>query len=441
MRTTIRSRVAMAGLAATSLVLAACGQGQNPATDPGGGGDDGGGGNGDGQATVRFSWWGSDGRHRLNEELIAVFESQHPNIDIVPDYTDWSGYWDKLSTTIAAGDAPDVIMQDERYLREYGSRGVLADLSQYDIDTSEYEPSVLASGQFDGGLYGLSTGVNVYALMVNPRMLDEAGVEMPDDETWTWEDFHGITTAISENTEHYGFQSHADTEQLTVWARQHGGDLFSEDGGLGFSDAILEEYWDMSLALQESGAQPGASETIEIAELGPEQSLLGTGSGAFGAWWTNQLTVIEGAAGEPLELVRWPGESQFEQPGTWLKSSMLLSMSSTTEHPEEAAMFIDWMNNSVEAGEIILSDRGLPSNLEVREAIMGDLPDAERRAAEFIADLEDEVAAPPPVPPVGASDVSEALGRFNEQVLFETLTPEEAAPAFRTEAESILGQQ
>ncbi|MFC7404237.1 ABC transporter substrate-binding protein [Georgenia alba] len=431
-----RRRLAVAALATCALGLAACGQSENIAAQ--GGGEEGADG---GQVQIRFSWWGSDSRHRLNEELIALFESEHPNIDVVPDYTDWSGYWDKLSTAVAAGDAPDVILQDERYLREYGSRGVLADLSEHDIDTSAYDPAVLASGEFDGGLYGLSTGVNVYALMVNPRMLDEAGVELPDDATWSWEDFHRTATAVAENTDHYGFQSHADTEQLTVWARQHGGDLFAENGDLGFDDAVLQQYWQDSLALQAAGAQPSASETIEVAEVGPEQSLLATGEGAFGAWWTNQLTAVEDAAGEPIQLVRWPGETQFEQPGTWLKSSMLLSMSATTAHPQEAASFIDWMNNSVEAGEVILSDRGLPSNLDVREAIMDDLSESERRAAEFITDLQDEVAAPPPVPPVGASEVSEALGRHNEDVLFQRVTPGEAAAAFRAEAESILGAQ
>src|SRR5690625_6479221 len=127
--------VVMAG----SLALAACGQGEDPAASDAGddpaetedADDDADADAGDGeQATIRFSWWGSDTRHQMNQDLIEAFEDEHPNITVTPDYTDWGGYWDKLATQTAGGDTPDVLMQEERYLREYADRGVLANRSE-----------------------------------------------------------------------------------------------------------------------------------------------------------------------------------------------------------------------------------------------------------------------------------------------------------------------
>ncbi|GAA4428106.1 extracellular solute-binding protein [Georgenia halophila] len=426
--------------AAALAVTAACGQSEN--MNEQGGGDDGGeAGGGGGPVELRYAWWGSDFRHEYNQQLIEMFEAEHPDIDIVPDFTDWESYWDKLSTSVAGGDTPDIMHQEERYLREYGSRGVLADLSQYDIRTDAIDPNILASGEADGALYGLVNGVNVYSILANPRVFEDAGVEMPDDTTWTWEEYQEAMTAVGASGEDvYGVVDHGANEAgFHVFARQHGQSLYTEDGQLGYEDELLVEWWNIALNLQESGGQTPASLSTEQVGASPEETLFGQGRAAVGVWWSNQLATLEDASGEQLELLRWPGETQFEQPGMYFKPGMYISMSADTEHPEEAAMFIDWMNNSVEAGEVILADRGLPANLEVREAIAPMLPEPDQRGAAFLKDLEDEIVDSPPVPPVGSGETQDIMTRYNSEVLFGRLTPEEAAAQFREEVEAAIG--
>ena len=143
----------------------------------------------------------------------------------------------------------------------------------------------------------------------------------------------------------------------------------------------------------------------------------------MGAWWTNQLTAIETAAGTSSSCCGWPGESEGERTGMYLKPAMYVSMSADTECPDAAAKFIDFMLNSEAAGELLLSDRGLPANTDVREAISGDFSPSEQKAADFIADVEDEIVDGAPVPPVGAGEVAAILDRYNTEVLFERMTP------------------
>lgn len=453
LRHTRRPLLRLAAVAAAgALVLSACGQAENledPDADADGDAGEVADDNGDddtddepGEATIRFSWWGSDTRHTMNQEVIDAFMEEYPHITVVPDYTDWGGYWDKLATQTAGGDTPDVLMQEERYLREYASRGVLANLDEYDIDTSQIDETILGSGEFDDGLWGIATGVNVRAMIVDPQIFEDAGVDFPDDATWTWDDYAELSAAISENSDAgvYGTQEFGFIEpDLSIWLRQHGQNLWNEDGEIGFDAELMAQRWQMSLDLIESGAAPSASESLEISAGGPEQSLVAMNNGAISMFWSNQLGTLAGAADRDLQLLRYPGETEFDRTGLFLKPAMALSMSESSDHPEEAALFIDWMLNSEVAGEILLTDRGLPANMQVREAIVDLLPEDAQQDADWIADVTPEILDATPSPPTGAGEVAGLLERLNEQVLFGQLSPEEAAEQFVTEAAEITG--
>ncbi len=446
MITSMRKRTmwrAGAVLAAGALALAACSSdsgSDDPSDEPTDGGTDSGSGE---QVEIRFSWWGSDERHTLTQEVIDLFMEENPDISVVADFTDWGGYWDKLATTVAGGDTPDVMTQEERYLTDYANRGVVADMSTLDIDTSMIDPSVLQSGTIGGQLAGIATGINAYAIVADPQMFEDAGVEMPDDTTWTWDDFKEIAAQISDALGDgvYGVQDYGGNEAgFNIYARQQGESLYTEDGTLGYSDETLAQWWQDLVDLRESGAMPDGARSVEIAEGGPEQSLLGTNTGAMGMWWTNQLGAISSAAGRDLVLLRLPGESEHERTGMYFKPAMFYSISAETEHPEAAAKFVDFLVNSPEAGALILSDRGLNINTAVREAVSGQLDPLEVQAAEFLAELESEIVDGPPAPPTGAADVPEITGRINQEVLFDTMSPADAAAQFTSEAGAAIGQ-
>src|SRR5699024_4323550 len=170
-------------------------------------GDDSGGSE---EVNLRFSWWGADDRHATIQQVIENFEAENPDIRITGENTDWGSYWDRLATNTAADDAPDITMQEERYLREYGDRGALLDLNDLEeLDQSGLDPLISDSGDLEGQTFGLATGVNAYSVLADPEAFDAAGVDMPDHETLTWADYVEIATEISENTdgEYVGVQS------------------------------------------------------------------------------------------------------------------------------------------------------------------------------------------------------------------------------------------
>ncbi|MDT0330262.1 ABC transporter substrate-binding protein [Nocardiopsis lambiniae] len=408
----------------------------------GGGGSD----SDDGVVELRYSWWGSDDRHSTLQQVIDVFEAQNSDIRIVADYTDWGSYWDKLATSTAAGDAPDIMMQEERYLREYGDRGALADLSEFGdhLDLSKVDPLVAESGDLDDKTYGIASGVNAYAVMADPKAFEAAGVEMPDDSTWSWEDYVALSAEITEASggDIVGTQSMSYNESgFQIFARQHGENLYNEDGTLGFSEDTLAAWFEITKELLDEGGQPSASESVEIEAGGPDQSVLSTNAGAMAHFWTNQLGGITEASGSDIELLRYPGETTGERTGMYFKPAMFYAVSAGSEHPEEAARFVDFMLNSNEAAELILSDLGLPANVDVRAQILSSLPPADERSAVFLSEVEGTIVDGNPPPPIGAGQVVEITKRVTDSMAFGDLTPQEAAEQWMSEVEAATGSQ
>ncbi|NEE02904.1 ABC transporter substrate-binding protein [Phytoactinopolyspora halotolerans] len=427
---TRRQTLKAAAVAAPTLGLWACGN------------DDSTGGDG-GPVELRYAFWGGDSRAQMTQEMIDEFEAENADIDVRPDYSDFGAYWDKLATSVASGDAPDIITMGGAYPSEYAGRGSLLDLGQVSdiIDTDRIDAAVLDNGMIDGSLYALPTGVNTYAVVANRALFDEAGVDFPDDRTWTWDDFLQICVALSESLgdDRFGTQDATNHNTLMLWARQRGESLYTADGGLGISAESVAEWWELALQLRDRGGAPSATLTAELeSQNAPEQTLIGTNSAGLSLIWSNVLDVLRQASGEELVLLKPPGESEG-QPGTWLGPSMFYTISADSDHPEEAAELVDFMLNDPDAAEAFLTDRGLPVNPEVREEILDELTPGQRVEAEFLTRMESEVGEAPPPPPVGSSETALIVSRLNSEVLFDRLTPQEAAEQFVAETEAALG--
>jgi multiple sugar transport system substrate-binding protein len=400
----------------------------------------------DGPVAMRMSWWGSDVRHAATQELIDLYQSENEGVTIEGDFTGFEDYWDRLATNTAGGEAPCVMQQDTRYVREYADRNALLDLTPYledgTIETADLDENVLSAGQVEDATYAIPTGVNAFSVVVDPQNYADAGVEMPNDEEWTWEEMVETAGQVTKSTPGvYGMQAMGlaggDTN-FEIYAREHGESLFDEDGEIGFTEETLVDWWTLEKEAAETGAAPPPSTSVELFAGGVDQALVATGKGASGFWWTNELPALSTGAGRELELLRFPTEEGDGETGMYLKPAMFWAVSSDCESPKEAALLVNWLINSPEAVDIIKADRGLPVNLELREKISAELDPAGQAAASFIEEITPSLSEPPALPPQGAGEVAAILQRLNEQVLFDQLSVEEAAQQFMTEVQSAI---
>jgi len=396
----------------------------------------------EGPVEIRFSWWGNAGRADLTNKAIAEFEAANPNIKVKPEYGDISGYFDKLATQMAANDAPDVITMGGAYPAEYANRGALLDLGkvQGSLDLSKIDQGALENGQVKGKQYGVSTGANALAIVVNPAVFTAAGVPMPDDSTWSWDDFARIARDITAKSPKgtYGTATVLTHDSLDAFARQRGESLYTQDGQLGLGKQTVQDYFDYSLKLSESGAAPSASETVEKLNVSTEQTLMGMGKAGMMLTWSNSLTALSKASGADLKLLKLPGEKPT--PGIWLQSSQFYTISARSKHTDAAAKLVNFLVNNPAAAKIIQSDRGIPGNSEMRAAIQDLLTPQGKVEADYINQIGKMDFAPTYIGPTGSTAVSEITARINTDVLFKRLTPEKAAEQWLSESKAAIGK-
>jgi multiple sugar transport system substrate-binding protein len=331
---TARLRTVLALALCLGLVAAACGP-QEQAEDADVVGDP-----DTADAHLRMMWWGSDVRHALTNEAVEAFHEQH-DVSVETEFMGWDGYWDRIATLVAGGNAPEVMQQDYRYLSEYAGRGAIIPMDEFVPDplgVDDWPDEILGSGILSDQLFGVPWAVNTQALIYDPEALEEAGLELPDTTTWTWDEFADFAQEISDNTDEntYGVADAGGWEPfLDLWLISHGKALYTEDGELGFEEEDLVEYWQFWTDLRESGAATPADITA-THDAQPENSAIVNEQAVLDYLWSNQITAWSETAGRHLELAHWPQGS--EGTGSYIKASLLLSITSDADHPEESAM-------------------------------------------------------------------------------------------------------
>ncbi|WP_394553821.1 ABC transporter substrate-binding protein [Agromyces sp. MMS24-JH15] len=433
MRTTFLRKAGIgAAVAATAaLTLAGCAGGSAPAADSGPELSD-------EPVTISLTWWGGDARAEQTQAAIDAFEAEYPNITVEPQYTDWNGYWDQLATSTAAGEMPDVVQMDELYLASYGARGALYDLGGLDVDTSDIADEALATGLVDGTQYALPIGVATYSLIANADLFAQYGVDLPDDETWTWDDYADLATELTEQSggaitgsaQIVGF----DTGGLKYWVRQAGEELFDESGDVTASPETIADMWQYQLDLIAAGGLQQPAAIVESQTAGISAGAIATGKVALGSAWNTQITALADASGADLRLVKLP-EPKDVHPNFY-KPSMYWSVSSKSEHPAEAALLIDFLTNSETAADIIGTERGIPANDAIREYLSDSLTPTNAAAVEYLGRITAGDA--PVVTPNGASGIEGILQRYTQEVLAGQTKPLDAAEAFIAELQAEI---
>lgn len=392
--------------------------------------------------TLRFSWWGNETRAENTLTIIEMFEDENPGISIEPEYAEWDNYWDQLATQTAGGNSPDIIQMDEQYIREYADRDTLLALES--VDTSLFDETSVDAGRTEEGLYAISLGVVVHAMVVNPELLQQLDVDLPEDDTWTWDDFADLSAQVrahSDDDTVYGSTGLGAPETvLPVWMRQNGQELFDEGGQLALTPETAEDYLRWVIETEEKADFPSAEYMQEAQGEALEEGALPTGRAAFSALWATMLVAAQNASDAELDLLRTPSNTgNSEDNGDWIKGSQFLSVPSSTDHPEEAQNFIDFFVNSEEVVEIQGMERGLPANLELRDSALEEATDSERKAAEFIGKVESEDPDPFPVPPAGFGAIADIISRYHFEVRFGRMEIQEAAEGLVQELEDTLG--
>ncbi|HZU94390.1 MAG TPA: ABC transporter substrate-binding protein [Microbacterium sp.] len=422
--------IAIAALAAASmLVLASCttpeSESESPASfDP------------DEKVSLDFAFWGNDDRAGRYDQLIEKFNEEYPNITINTTFTDFPSYWEKRQTEAASGSLPDVFQFSDSYLRQYGETGNVLDLETVkdQIDFSTFEDSLLGTGRLDGTQYSLPTGYSLWANFVNDDLLAQAGIEAPEGGQ-TFEEFNDWMASVTEATGGAPFGGTDYTQRIQLFElqlRADGKNLYTEDGELGFTEKELTDFW-------ESGADLRDGITIPQQRLEEVSPISGFGSTrtASEMSWSNFLGGYLADSGASSISIVAPPTDDPDAKDLYRQGGLQIAISANTEHPEAAAVFLDYIVNSPEAGEIFGTTLGFPASSSKLDGAK--LEGADKQVADYIESVSGRIGDAPPPAVVGYGSLEQKFWDLGKELGLGTKTIDDAVTEFFNEAQVILG--
>ncbi|NKE58076.1 carbohydrate ABC transporter substrate-binding protein [Lentzea sp. PSKA42] len=395
---------------------------------------------GGGQAEIRFIWWGNDDRAKVTNEAVKLFESRNPDIKVSTSFQNFQNYFEKLSTEIAGGNAPDVIQMDYRYLNEYAGRNVLLDLTPYvgkEIRTADWNQGFIGSGKLNGKQVAMPLAQNATTIVYDPKLFTAAGVPEPTIG-WTWADYKQIAGKIQASTggKIAGSTDFGGTEDVfETWLRQRGKALY-QDGKLGYTKDDLKAFWQLSKDFRDAQATTPA-ELVTTLNAGAEQTPMGKKLSASEHSYDSLYGGYNTVRPDELKLGPYPSDSK-EALGSYRKPSQLISASARTKNKDAAVKLIDFLLNDQEAGKILGANRGLPANLKIREAVAQNLSGANKVIFEYQKSVDAKLGDAPAAPPKGDGTIYKLMQRKHEEVVFGKKTIDQALDEFWRDAEEAL---
>jgi len=131
----------------------------------------------------------------MTEEVaIPEFQERNPGITVEMQFVPESELQQKLLTSQAAGNLPDISSIDETFLDTLTKQEVLRPIPEETLDVGTEMGDLTAflyrlpQGADDGRYYGLPNGIFGAALYYNTALLEEMGYT-PEDIPTTWDDF------------------------------------------------------------------------------------------------------------------------------------------------------------------------------------------------------------------------------------------------------------
>ncbi|GHA13776.1 sugar ABC transporter substrate-binding protein [Devosia pacifica] len=407
------------------------------------------------QGDIRFSWWGGQVRNDKTDQIIQLFEEQHPGVSISRENADWEPYWQRLTIQTTGNNQPCAITMQTRWLATYASEDILMPLDDMVADgTLNVEgipEAVLESGRGpDGNLYMIPHGVFYFALMYNEQMAEaaaEAGVERPE-YPYNWDQFAQYLRDVLPTLEEGAVASHnmgIEPDAFIPWVQSHGEDVF--DGSeIAFSrDTVIEwfNYWE---ALRQEGVTEPPEVMIEDNSALIEQSNLANARGFVTNRPPNQLgsvqTIVDTVSpGATIDIMPYPVGPDGTVGMDLGANGIAIGANCPEEKWPVVAEWINFFTQNPEAADIYESDNGVVAvdSLATAQAENPDTQATQVRHIELYQEVG-ETANPVFWPPSGYQALDDTLGRAYEAVAFGSLSVEDAADQFMSDLQQQLDQ-
>ena len=228
-------RIALAGIAALTLAVAACGGSSGSSSAPPSGSSP------TGTVTIQFWHAQTPPTDKVMQGLVNSFNASHPHIVVQASSggTATGDLLPKVTTALAAGTAPDVAYIYGSYAANIAQSGKTVNLKNIihspGYNWNDFFPAsqqIVAPG---GKVIGFPALIDNLSVIYNKKLFAAAGVPAPSPN-WTWDQFRAVAKKLTNPAQHiYGVNYPTGGDTLdTSWRFfpglwQRGGQILSSD--------------------------------------------------------------------------------------------------------------------------------------------------------------------------------------------------------------------
>jgi ABC-type glycerol-3-phosphate transport system substrate-binding protein len=345
----------LAAVGASLALLAACGGGNAEE------------GSSEGPVKLRFqslAW--QEQSIEANKQIVKECNQKLDDVEVQYVQGDWGSVHDQLLTAFEGGDPPDIIHYEAAAIQVFAEGGYLADLEPLLSDEfqSGIPDDIWATVEYDEqGTIGAPFLVESRLPIANRTMLEEAGVRVPTpEEPWTWDEFQDAAKKLTDqDTYGVAWPLSSPANAVVTLSQNFGGKYVAEtdDGpAIPVGEAELEVPTRIhEMLYQDKTAAPdaiGVSSTDALPGFFEDKYAM-----VFGAIWLRQQMVEQ--APKDFDWVTIPplvgseGQDQAVNP-------QILSIAAQSEHPEEAAAFIECFLADENMAKLALGDWLVPTS-------------------------------------------------------------------------------
>ena len=322
------------------------------------------------ECTIKFSWWGGDSRHEATQQAVKAFMEKYPGITVEVNFGAWSDWEAARALEFQSGTAADVNQINQSWINEFDSDGsVFLDLNQVSavLDLTQWSEDSLAQlKDVKGGIAGVPVAMTGRTLYWDKTTFDDAGIAVP----------------------------------TTLEELRAAGKTFQEKLGDEYYPLALGEF-DRAIFMTFYLQAKYGKAIIEDGQLNMTEEELGRYAGILE--WDSAPLKYKNALAEGREFVVGEELKNLggnDKTGVFTKVSLGFAISTTSQHPKEAAMLIEYLCNDPEGSAIMGSERGIPESKAGYEAV------------EAAGGIDETIAQ--------AHDIVMAASEYREDPIFES---------------------
>jgi multiple sugar transport system substrate-binding protein len=182
-----------------------------------------------------WTFWGSEVRRPIIEKIVEDFNKSQDRIVVKHTFLPWGDVWTKNLAAIAAGNPPDVIVNDINTVAQRAVNKQVINLSQFiakDNVQNRFFPELWNTVVYNGEAYALPFNTDTRFLYYNKDAFKDAGLD-PEKPPATWAELEEYAKKLDKKSgsryERIGFYPTWGNWGWDSW-------MTNADGGVGFVD-------------------------------------------------------------------------------------------------------------------------------------------------------------------------------------------------------------